>query len=151
MESNRLELLLVEDNALHVRLMQAMLQHAWTNEPIYTHVDSVQAAVLALSHRRPDCVLLDLVVSDATGLEGLDTLRQVAPQLPIVVVSSTSDEEVAIEAIRRGAQDFLVKGDVTAEALYRSIRFAIERARYNTTHTAPTRPAPTRPTLRPVS
>lgn len=147
MQRNRLELLLVEDNALHVRLMQAMLQQAWRDEPIYTHVESVHAALVVLSQQTPDCLLLDLMLADSTGLEGLDTLRQVAPDLPIVVVSGNGDEDVALEAIRRGAQDFLVKGDVTAEALYRSIRFAIERARFSRLqgHT------PHRPNLRPVS
>lgn len=74
-----------------------------------------------------DVILLDLTLPDSTGLASLDTLLQHAPKLPIVVLTNTNDNELAVEAVRHGAQDYLFKRQINQEVLVRSIHYAIER------------------------
>lgn len=122
-------LLLVEDNPLHVRLVRTMIADMWPEFDNLDHVARLDHALRRVAEQRPDCVLLDLVLPDADGLDAVRAMLAVAPTVPIVVLSSHDDDAIAAEAVRRGAQDYLVKGTVTAVGLSRSIRFAIERHR----------------------
>jgi CheY-like chemotaxis protein len=91
------------------------------------HVDRLSAALSSLAQASFDALLLDLSLPDAQGVDTLRRVRQVAPALPIVVLTGLDDDTVALSAMRNGAQDYLVKGQVTANLLVRSIRYAIER------------------------
>jgi CheY-like chemotaxis protein len=135
------DLLLVEDNPLHVRLVRSMLEEIWFGVGRLVHVTRVQAALDHLAGHLPECILLDLHLPDAEGLVGLDRIRAVAPDVPVVVLSAHEDNETAVTAIRRGAQDYLVKGDVPAEGIARAIRFAIERTRRHRPAGVPSRGA----------
>ena len=75
------------------------------------------------------CALLDLGLSDTSGLDGVRRLREHAPALPVVVLTGRADEQLGIEALGAGAQDYLVKGEVEPAVLARAIRYAIERRR----------------------
>ncbi len=72
-------------------------------------------------------ILLDLTLPDSTGLDSLDAVIRCAPGLPIVVLTNTNDDELAVEAVRHGAQDYLVKRSLNHDSLVRSLRYAIER------------------------
>ncbi len=72
-------------------------------------------------------VITDLSLPDARGLDAVAGLKRAAPALPIVVVSGTHDEDLAILAVKAGAQDYLVKSEITEQTLHRTIRYAIER------------------------
>lgn len=91
-------------------------------------VDSIARASEILSVEPNRCVLLDLNLPDAHGLEGLIRLRGVAPTTPIIVLTGHEDEAIGLSAISAGAQDYLRKGQVDREHLLRSIRFARQRA-----------------------
>jgi two-component system sensor histidine kinase UhpB len=121
------DLLVVEDNTLHARLVLTMLSEAWGDEAPVRHVKRLESAIDAITESAPDCVLLDLVLPDADGLEAVDSLLLNAPHVPIVVLSAHKDDHLALRAVRRGAQDYLVKGTVTADALARSVQLAIQR------------------------
>jgi two-component system sensor histidine kinase UhpB len=121
------DLLVVEDNTLHARLVLTMLSEAWGDEAPVRHVKRLEAALEAIEESPPDCVLLDLVLPDADGLEAVESLLFHAPHVPIVVLSAHKDDHLALRAVRRGAQDYLVKGTVTADALARSVQLAIQR------------------------
>jgi len=121
------DLLVVEDNTLHARLVLTMLSEAWGDEAPVRHVKRLESALEAIAESPPDCVLLDLVLPDADGLEAVDSLLVNAPHVPIVVLSAHKDDHLALRAVRRGAQDYLVKGTVTADALARSVQLAIQR------------------------
>lgn len=121
------DLLVVEDNTLHARLVLTMLSEAWGDEAPVRHVKRLESALEAIEESPPDCVLLDLVLPDADGLEAVDALLENAPHVPIVVLSAHKDDHLALRAVRRGAQDYLVKGTVTADALARSVQLAIQR------------------------
>jgi Flp pilus assembly CpaE family ATPase len=91
------------------------------------HVASLAAASLRLREGHFDAVLLDLSLPDAHGPDTLSSLRQQAPSIPIVVLTGLSDEATAIQAVKEGAQDYLVKGETDGNTLARRLRFAIER------------------------
>lgn len=122
-------ILLVEDNPLHVRLVRTMINDMWPGFENLQHVARLDHAIQHVKVDRPDCILLDLVLPDADGLEAVEAMLHADASVPIVVLSAHDDELTAAEAVRKGAQDYLVKGHVTAERLSRAVRFAIERTR----------------------
>ncbi|TQS43894.1 fused response regulator/phosphatase [Cryptosporangium phraense] len=75
------------------------------------------------------CILLDLNLPDATGMDGLMRILELAPQAAVIVLTGLADEHRGVEAVAAGAEDYLVKGQVDGELLARAIRFAIERKR----------------------
>ena len=78
---------------------------------------------------RYDAVLLDLVLPDRQGLEAVQAVLAIAPDIPLVVLTGRDDERLALEAVRCGAQDCLIKGQGDAALLRRAVRHAIERKR----------------------
>jgi len=90
---------------------------------------SIADAERELATDRPDCVLLDLHLPDASGIEALDRIAQCDATIPTVVLTGLSDEQFAVSAVASGAQDYLVKGRIEAEMLRRSVLYAIERKR----------------------
>ncbi len=123
------DLLLVEDNPLHLRLVKSMLADVWPPNEVaeVRHARSLEEAVAAIKADPPACVLLDLVLPDADGMDSLHGVRNADPLVPIVVLSSHEDAEVARKAIAGGAQDYLVKGAVNPDDLERSVAFAMGR------------------------
>jgi len=123
------DLLLVEDNPLHLRLVKSMLADVWPPNEVaeVRHARSLEEAVAAIKADPPACVLLDLVLPDADGMDSLVGARNADPLVPIVVLSSHEDGEVARKAIALGAQDYLVKGAVSPDDLERSVDFAMGR------------------------
>jgi len=120
-------ILLVEDNPLHVRLVTSMLSEVWPGFEDLYQARRLDRALEHLRDDKPDCVLLDLVLPDADGLEAVNVLLAANPEVPIVVLSSHDDQEMALRAVSEGAQDYLVKGSVDAWELARAIKFAIYR------------------------
>lgn len=92
-------------------------------------VGDLASALARVGDRPPDAVLLDLTLPDARGLEGLEGIRRARSDLPVVILSATADEEMAVEAVARGAQDYLVKGRIDGDLLGRALRYAVERQR----------------------
>jgi two-component system, cell cycle response regulator len=127
-ESN-LDVLLVEDNPLDAHLVRAVLERVGDGSIAVSHSDHLGHALSRLAQRSFDVVLLDLFLPDAAGVE---TLRQVlaqAPELPVVVLTGRHDRDAALQAVREGAQDYLVKGQLEGEVLLRALGYAIERHR----------------------
>lgn len=91
-------------------------------------VDRLASGLALLREGGQDVVLLDLSLPDSTGLAGLVKLRAEFPHTPVVILSGNEDEETAFQAVRMGAQDFLVKGRIEPLVLVRALRYAIERA-----------------------
>jgi signal transduction histidine kinase len=119
-------ILLVEDNAAEARFLQEVLKGAARFR--LTHAKRLGEAIALLQTGETfHVVLLDLTLPDSSGLASLDLLTQYTVGLPIVVLTNTNDEELAVESVRRGAQDYLTKRNVNLEILVRSVRYAIER------------------------
>ena len=125
--SEGLRILIIEDNPADVDLMRDALQ---ATGGIQFHSESVPLLSEALARLVTggiDLILTDLGLPDSQGLATFRTLRQAAPDLAIIVVSVSDDEDMAVAAVREGAQDFLVKGQISGNLLVRAVRYAIER------------------------
>ena len=92
-------------------------------------VSSLDEGVSALEHSRPDCVLLDLAVRNGLGVDGLGPLLAAGPHVPIVLLAALEDEDVALQALELGAQDYLVMEHLSPAGMIQAVRFAIERGR----------------------
>lgn len=90
------------------------------------HVDRLDDALDRLESTPPDVVLLDLNLPDSDGLDTLEAVVERAPMVPVVVL--TGETDIGIDAIRRGAQDYLIKGSITAPLLVRTLQYSVERA-----------------------
>lgn len=119
--------LLVEDNPGDAYLIQEQFKTAKTDRYHLTHVEYLATAISSLAKNSFDIILLDLSLPDSQGLETLKTVKEYSWEIPIVILSGINDEEFAIQAVRQGAQDYLVKGQVTGEILVHALRYAIER------------------------
>jgi PAS domain S-box-containing protein/putative nucleotidyltransferase with HDIG domain len=120
------KLLIVEDNPGDVRLIVEMLHDAGGNMTVES-VETQAAAIDRLAVADVDVVLLDLGLPDSQGLETFTRLRDAAPGMAIIVFTGNSDVELAVRAVKEGAQDFLVKDRVSAELMTQAIAYAIER------------------------
>ena len=122
-------LLIVEDSPGDARLLESLLEAL--GQPRYEFVVAVTLAKAkaAVAREAFDAVLLDLHLPDADGLATIDGLRAAAPAVPILVMTGGVDERTALEAVSRGADDYLVKGKSDAGLLARAIRYAIDRKR----------------------
>lgn len=124
---NLVNILLVEDNLAEARLLQEVLKGSLISRFNLAHVKRLKDAIAQIEVDHFDVILLDLTLPDSYGLASLDSLIEYAPKLPIVVLTNTNDDELAVEAVRHGAQDYLVKRQLNQDILVRSLRYAIER------------------------
>ena len=122
-------MLLVEDNLGDARLMYECLAEALPTDFEMAHVRRLSEALEWLWEERCDVVLLDLGLPDSHGLDTLNLTRDHALGVPIVVLTGIDDEDLGVQAITNGAQDYLVKGQVDGNLLARSLRYAVARRR----------------------
>ena len=122
-----LRVLLVEDNPDDAELIRTKLGRAKSRRVEVTHVDRLGEGLALLDGGGFDVVLLDFSLPDSFGLETFRRASAVAPRVPIIILTSLDDDELAIQAVREGAQDYLVKREADTRLLVRSIRYAIER------------------------
>ena len=120
-------LLMVEDNPGDADLLLHLLPRNGGAPPLVRCVARLSEALELVAAERFDIVLLDLGLPDSFGLVTLRTMRRRAARLPIIVLTGNNDEQVGLDAIREGAQDYLVKGQTDTNLLARSIKYAIER------------------------
>jgi DNA-binding response OmpR family regulator len=122
-----ISILLVEDNPGDRRLICEMLTEARSATFDLKHADRLQTGLEHLVDSRVDVVLSDLGFPDSQGLETLSKIYAQVPEVPIVVLTGLNDEMLGVQAVNKGAQDYLIKGQVDANLLARTIRYAIER------------------------
>ncbi|MEH1850764.1 MAG: hybrid sensor histidine kinase/response regulator [Nostoc sp.] len=144
MEKFTIHILLVEDSASDARLLRRIFLHADQEQWQMLHVERLSEAIdasrensassldnsqiVSRRQRRFDLVLLDLSLPDSIGLDTLKEFRAAIPDIPVVVLTSLDDEDLAMQALAEGAQDYLVKDQITIQRLVRAIRYAIERS-----------------------
>jgi len=129
MPDDRIRVLLVEDNPGDARLVVEMLKDSHASDFDLEHVTTVRAAVERLTDEssRLDAVLLDLSLPDEHGVETVRRVVAATQRAVVVVMTGAGDEEMGLQALQEGAQDYLVKGQVTTAMLRRTLRFSIER------------------------
>jgi DNA-binding response OmpR family regulator len=122
--AKNLRILVIEDNPADTKLLQKSLAK-WTFE--LNCVDRLSKGLELLAREPIDVVLLDLSLPDAQGIETFYLVHCQVPQIPVVVLTGLEDESIGNEAVQLGAQDYLVKGQVTPNLLARAIKYAVER------------------------
>ena len=134
MNAEPIEVLLVEDNPSDARLIREMLFEERGDSASVVRqtfalecVERLSAGLARLSSGDIDVVLLDLSLPDSHGLGTFSKMHAEVPQVPIILLTGLDDEELGVTAVREGAQDYLVKGQVDGNLLVRTIRYAIER------------------------
>ncbi len=121
--------LLVEDSHDHADLIRTKLQRARRIEAEVTRVDRLEPGLQQLAKGSYDVVLLDFSLPDSFGLETFRRAYATAPQVPIIVLTSLDDNQLAVQAVGEGAQDYLIKREADTRLLVRAILYAIERRR----------------------
>ena len=122
-----LKILLVEDNLAETELIEELLAEVIPNQFEITAVKRLSNGIQCLLKAKYNIILLDLSLPDSQGIDTIVQMKAQAPTVPIVILTALNDETVAIEAVRQGAQDYLVKGKFEGELLVRAIRYAVER------------------------
>jgi signal transduction histidine kinase len=129
MKDRALQVLLVEDNAGDARLLREMFSKEKAGSFELTHLLRMSEAVGHLAKGGVDVILLDMGLPDGHGLDTVRRAHAVAPGVPVIVLTGLDDEELAAAAMKEGAQDYLIKGQIENRALPRALRHAIERYR----------------------
>ena len=132
MKEKPLQILLVEDNAGDARLLREMFSTERPDSFKLTHLLRMSEAVIHLAKGGVDIILLDMGLPDGHGLDTVRRAHAAAPEVPLIVLTGLDDETLAAEAMKEGAQDYLIKGQIENRALPRALRHAIERHRMQT-------------------
>ncbi|GEM_PF-5528901 len=127
MKQEKLRILAVEDNPADFRLLEEYLKEGLSGKFEITQAKALKEALKYSSAQKFDIILLDLDLPDSMGLNTLESVYSNNQSVPIIVLTGFSDEETGIRAVKKNAQDYLVKGQVQSGILIRSIRYAIER------------------------
>ncbi len=121
--------LFVEDDAKYANLLTKRMRHQANPAFRVEHVSRLDLAIEHLKHRRADVILLDLSLPDSRGLETLTRIHLQAPDVPVVVSTGLDDEESGVEAVERGAEDYLIKGRSSSQTVLKALRYALERGK----------------------
>lgn len=127
-EPKTLRLLAVEDDPTDQSWMMVLLEESTVCPYHISFVSSMADAEVSLTVGEVDAVLLDLSLPDSWGLESLKRVLSVAPNTPVVVLTGQDDQMLGLQAIEKGAHDYLVKGKTTGDAILRATRWAAARA-----------------------
>jgi len=127
-----MHVLLVEDDLVFAKSLEALLKRKCEPDFGFEHVDCLGGALMRLTIKGPDIdlILLDLTLPDSGGLDTVVQVRKKAFGIPIVVMTGRDDNAIGIEAVKAGAQDYLLKGALDGTTIIRSLQYAIERAKF---------------------
>ena len=127
---SRLRVLYVEDNETDFLLIRYLLEKVFPDGLDLTRAVCLDEAGQRLKLEDFDLILLDLDLPDSKGITTVEIIQTVAPSTPILVLSGLREEEFGVQCLQQGAQDFLVKGQVTSFSLLRAFRYARERKKF---------------------
>ena len=127
MDDKIIKVLYVEDEMDHAILIRELIEEIKNVHYELTHVQNLNETLLELDNNNYDIILLDLSLPDEQGVDTVARVCEQAPDIPVVVMSGTDDETMAIKALQKGAQEYLVKGKMKSNALSRILRYAIMR------------------------
>ena len=122
-----LNVLMVEDDIDFVHLIRWLLADVERGQITLANTSTLAETRDHIATDSFDAILLDLFLPDSNGLDTFTHVRILAPNIPIVVLSAHNDFRLALQAVREGAQDYLIKGDMSGPLLSRALRYAIER------------------------
>lgn len=122
-----LNILLIEDNPGDAFLIKFYLEDSVLKYARLLHAEYLKTAVDLLQHNEFDVILLDLNLPDSKGIETLETVLEASQGGVVIVLTGLNDEELGLQTVTKGAQDFLVKGQFDGKVLTSSVRYAFER------------------------
>jgi two-component system, chemotaxis family, sensor kinase Cph1 len=129
MMEEKKRILLIEDDPEDIELIHEMLEEFKGQRYLVSNCGSIAECSRYLDDDRVDIIALDLGLPKSNGLDTFDAVNRLFPNIPIVVLTGLTDDEVGHEAVRRGAQDYLIKGEVNANLLERVFSYSIQRKR----------------------
>jgi PAS domain S-box-containing protein len=127
MTNYQIHALVIEDDPDDVLLLKEALADVGVGKIKLDCADRLSRGLIQLGGQSYDVILLDLNLPDSRGLDTLNTTVRSFPRIPVVVLSGLADDAITVEAVRRGAQDYLVKGEISGPLLMRVVHYAIER------------------------
>jgi diguanylate cyclase (GGDEF)-like protein len=122
--------LLIEDNLGDARLIREMLGEEGAGSFHLLHAERLSRGIEHLAQKKIDLVLLDLSLPDSQGIDTFAKVYAHSPKVPIIVLSGNDDQQLALYAVKSGAQDYLVKGKIDSALLLKAMQYSIERKRY---------------------
>lgn len=122
-----LDILLIEDNPADAYLVEDMLHKSDLSISNLISTDTIENAIELIKQNRFHIALLDLSLPDSFGLESLHEIKHTNKKLPVIILTGNSDAEIALSALKEGAQDYLVKGEFNINILHRAINYSLER------------------------
>jgi PAS domain S-box-containing protein len=128
MDSESIRLLLIEDNPLDVRVILSYLAGAWKTSVKVEHAARLSDATSLLANGTFDICLLDLNLPDSSGVETVVRAHGSNPSVPLIVLTNEEGEELALQAVKEGAEDYICKSELEPRLLLRAICYALERA-----------------------
>ncbi|HMT28512.1 MAG TPA: PAS domain S-box protein, partial [Bacteroidia bacterium] len=121
------KLLLIEDNPVDTNVFQNMLKHSGVGIASFEIAESLEKGLQLVESVIPDIIFLDLALPDSTGIFTFHSIKEKASSIPIVILTGNEDERMALEALRDGAQDYLLKSEISPVLISRSILYSMER------------------------
>jgi C4-dicarboxylate-specific signal transduction histidine kinase len=128
-EKQLIHVLLIEDNLEIAKLITDMLRRGPVSSFEIRHESSLKPALEYVNRKNTDIIVLDLTLPDSQGFPTFFSVRTIAPDVPVIILTGVDDEEMAIQAVREGAQDYLVKSRIDMHNFMRAMQYAIERHR----------------------
>lgn len=127
--SSKIHILVIEDDPAYVNLLKVRL--AAEKRAVFSaaFADTMQKALERIRQEPFDLILLDLFLPDSSGLASFEAVSKQAPHLPVVILTALSDEAAGLQAVRAGAQDYLIKGEVDPRMFFRVLQYSLERKR----------------------
>lgn len=122
-------ILLIEDDLEFAGILKIRLSREKDPALEITLCSSLEESLTSLETKTYDLILLDLMLPDSSGIETFEKIKTLARHIPVVILSGIDNDEIAINAVRRGAEDYLVKSDISSKLLSRVIHHAIDRHR----------------------
>ncbi len=130
MNVNEINVLLIEDSLPDAEFIQRLIERTENVQFSFDHVLRLAEGLARIEQKRFDVILLNLALPDSHGITALDDVQAKAPEIPIIVLIVSSQEDLAAEAMSIGAHDYVIKDKIRGDILHRAITSAIERKQW---------------------
>jgi DNA-binding NtrC family response regulator len=128
----KISVLVVEDSLDDYFFLKRVLDSSEEIEANFFHEDRLERAISVAKNKVIDVAIIDLCLPDSFGLDTYVAFHEKYPLIPTIIMTGYKDHQMAFAAVQKGAQDYLIKGEPSATAIIRTIRYAIERQRLTT-------------------
>ena len=121
------QILIIEDDVVFAEMVQFQLSTSGISLENIISIDSIGEAKEIRKYQEPDVILLDLNITDSSGVETYDSINELFPLASVIVLSGMDDESIALEIVSKGGQDYVLKGDLNAQVLNKTMKYGLLR------------------------